>query len=111
VHPDGGNIILPTEGLSVAPEWRLLPEHRLPKRLRLKGFAKARGKDNEYCWRMGEGLFAKSEVVVGLELLPDAADEFGTVRHGVIVPIKKMDIDQFQALLAATRDQWGIDED
>ena len=45
VHPGSG-------GMSVAPAWRELPLHRIPRRLR--GLcSKARGSNNTQIWRMG----------------------------------------------------------
>jgi hypothetical protein len=41
-------------GMSVAPQWRLLPVHRIPRRLRAK-FPQAAGKNSVFLWRMGEG--------------------------------------------------------
>ena len=40
-----------TSGMSVAPAWRLLPTHRIPRRLRAK-FRRATGKSELFLWRM-----------------------------------------------------------
>jgi len=53
---------------------------------------------------MGEGPFVAGSVDQTLYLRPDRAT------HGNIEPSSKMLLDEFEAPLAATRDQWAIDE-
>jgi hypothetical protein len=105
VDPNG--LVQPrTGGMSVAPEWRLLPGHRVPKRLRPK-FPRATGSDNLFCWRMGEGSFTADQLTADLHFRPDptAAD-----RHGIVEPLQPMTVTQYQAALAATAPLWTIDE-
>jgi hypothetical protein len=88
--------------MSVAPEWRLLPLHRIPPRLNVPG---AKGKNSDACWRMGEGPFQPSFIVEGLELNVDEPT------HGTVGPCQAMHQDAYIALLIGTRDLWVIDEE
>jgi hypothetical protein len=99
VHPGTG-------GMSVAPEWRLLPDHRIPRRLQAK-CSRATGNDKFHCWRMGEGPFLPEPVSPELALRPDRG---ALVTHGVVEPIREMGLAEFQAALEATSEQWVIDE-
>lgn len=92
-------------GMSVAPSWRDLPEVRIPRRLREKGVLFARGRDNDACWKLGDGDFALSAVAEGLTLRPDRPD------HGVVEPHAVVSLNTFLNHLAATRGHWTIDED
>jgi hypothetical protein len=103
VTPDG--VVVPgTGGMSVGPKWRDLPEIRIPHRLREKGVLNARGKDNDACWRLGEGPFLAGRVAEGLGLRPDRSD------HGTIEPTERAKLNKYLDDLAATRDSWVIDE-
>jgi len=90
--------------MSVAPKWRDLPEVRIPRRLREKGALLARGKDNDACWRLGDGAFVAEVIADGLVLRPDRPD------HGTIEPVAEVFVGQFLQDLAATRGMWVIDE-
>jgi hypothetical protein len=92
-----------TGGMSVSPSWRKLPQHRIPRRL-LHLVPEASGKDDDACWRMGEGPFETGTVADGLILRLD------TPRHGLVEPVETMPAEDYQAKLAATRDLWRIDE-
>jgi hypothetical protein len=94
-------------GMSVAPAWRLLPVHRIPRRLRDK-FPRAAGKNAVVLWRIGEGPFVETTLAGRLVLRPDP-DRPQT--HGFVEPDAKMPAGDYQDALAATRDQWRIDED
>jgi hypothetical protein len=89
--------------MSVAPAWRELPFWRIPRRLR-HTFPQAAGKDDYACWRMGEGAFADGDVAEGLRLAVDRTD------HGTVQPAAVVAVAHFQAALAATQDQWSVDE-
>lgn len=104
---DGANRVQPaTGGMSVAPAWRRLLPHLIPRRLRhLCG--KASGPNRLRCWRMGEGRFVAGPVSVDLALRPDAGEPD---RHGFIEPIREMPLSEYTAALAATRDEWERDE-
>jgi len=105
VDADGN--VHPGKGMSVAPHWKLLPLHRIPRRLG-KTFPEVRraaGKDQDACWRMGSGPFVKSAVRDGLALYVD-----GT-RHGVVGPSQMMNVESYLTALVATRDLWAIDEE
>jgi hypothetical protein len=94
VEPNSG-------GMSVAPHWRDLPAHRIPKRF-IQMFHGARGKD-EYCiWRFGTGLFQTESINEGLMLVIDKPT------HGTFQPAQTMHIVQFQQLLAETRTDWVL---
>lgn len=96
VHPRRG-------GMSVAPTWRDLPAHRIPRRLRER-CPKAAGNDSVCCWRMGEGQFADG--IIGIDL----AIRVDRPTHGVIEPARKFSAEVFQTALENTRTAWRIDE-
>jgi hypothetical protein len=96
-----------TGGMSVAPAWRLLPVHRIPRRLRTK-FPRAAGKNETALWRMGEGPFVEGPLADRLLFRPDPQQPD---RHGFVEPMASMPIGDYQVALAATRDQWVIDEE
>jgi len=89
--------------MSVSPSWRTLPQHRIPKRL-IHLVPEASGKNEDACWRMGEGPFAPGSVTIGLNLRLDHPN------HGLVEPSEVISPDDFQARLAATRELWSIDE-
>jgi hypothetical protein len=104
VTPDANGAVRPgTGGMSVAPNWRRLPTHRIPKRLR-HIVPKAHGKNEDACWCLGDGPFADGPVAPGLSLRVDAP------RHGLVEPDAVMTAPAYQDALAATRDDWTIDE-
>jgi hypothetical protein len=98
-----GNVILNSKGMSVAPSWRVLPHHRISRRLKAQ-FPAARGTTDIWCFRMGEGSFFECPVADGLDLKID------TPKHGIVVPRSSVSLDQYQTDLANTRDYWTIDE-
>jgi hypothetical protein len=96
-----------TGEMSVAPAWRLLPLHRIPRRLRAK-FPRAAGKDQCFLWRMGDGPFAEALLADRLLLRPDPEKPNA---HGFVEPVGTMPAGEYQAALAVTRDRWVIDEE
>lgn len=105
LSPDENGEVAPgTGGMSVAPNWRDLPDYRIPERLQhiLPG---ARGKDNLSCWRMGNGPFEPGFVADQLVLRPGATD------HGMVEPDRRMLLASYILAIEATRDLWVIDED
>jgi hypothetical protein len=96
-----------TGGMSVAPAWRLLPVHRIPRRLRDR-FPRAAGKIQLFLWRMGEGPFTEGPFADRLFFRPDPEKPS---KHGFVEPKARMPVGEYQAALAATRDQWVIDEE
>jgi hypothetical protein len=99
-----GRVSPGTGGMSVAPAWRALPPFRIPRRL-IHLAPDAAGKDEDACWRMGEGPFEEASVAESLTLRPDRPT------HGVVEPSEAMPLERYQDALAATRDRWRIDED
>ncbi len=95
-----GNAIPNTKGMSVAPEWRVISLFVIPKRLGTGG----RGKDNTHCFRRGAAPFQQCACGNGLELLPDSKT------HGVVRPAQLVPLAQYLQDLAATREEWLIDE-
>jgi hypothetical protein len=89
--------------MSVAPEWRVLPFWRIPKRLRPK-CPGASGTNQLHCWKHGEGLFEEALVTEQLLLRPDKRT------HGLVEPAHEMPLADYEAALEATRDGWVIDE-
>ncbi|MCI0461321.1 MAG: hypothetical protein L0Z62_30605 [Gemmataceae bacterium] len=95
-----GNVIPNSKGMSVAPAWRVISIFMIPRRLGTGG----RGSNNLHCFRRGQALFQQCPCGAGLELLPDSPT------HGVVRPAQLAPLAQFLADLAATRDEWQIDE-
>src|SRR5687767_11743213 len=72
VHPEAG-------GMSVAPSWRDLEVHRIPKRLK-HVVAEARGSNRDACWRMGAGPFENAPIAARLVLRAESEI------HGYVEP-------------------------
>ena len=100
--PDGV-VLANGKGMSVNPNWRALNPNFIPKRLKDLHYG-ARGSNNAYCFRNGEGPFEPSRVADGLVLIPDSE------RHGVIAPGSPTPLADYEAALAATRPNWIVDE-
>jgi hypothetical protein len=104
IRPDErGNVAPETGGMSVAPSWRQLPPWRIPKRLSSL-CAGARGKNEDACYKLGAGAFEPGAISERLFFRPDAPD------HGLVEPATVMPLSDFQAALAATQNEWQIDE-
>jgi hypothetical protein len=103
VTPEGGVVRPYTGGMSVAPCLRSLPLYRIPSRL-VHLVPGARGNDNDWCWRIGEGSFANSPLGCNLQLTVDS------VSHGLIEPSRAMPLDCYREALAQTQSNWVIDE-
>jgi hypothetical protein len=104
VQPDADDNVLPyAGGMSVAPAWRKLPIHRIPRRLRSLMPA-ATGSNAAFCWRSGSGTFSTGPFAEDLVLNVDSRT------HGTIEPDCKTPISEFRAALARTRECWEIDE-
>jgi len=108
IAADAEGFVAPsTGGMSVAPSVNKLPSFRLPRRYsRLN--RDASGKSDHVVWRMGEGPFILAPVAPGLQLQPDP--DAGNIRHGVIEPSERMRLEEYEQSLAATRDEWSIEE-
>lgn len=103
IAPDeSGNVHPRTGGMSVAPSWRELPQHRIPKRLRSL-CPKARGSNDLVVWSMGEGPFQSEAITTQLNLRVDKPG------HGMLEPASTMPLDEYERALADTSDQWEID--
>jgi hypothetical protein len=102
---ENGNVILNGKGMSVAENWRGLPPHLVPKRLK-PIFPGAAGSDNVACFRLGQGQFSPGPLNARLTLVLKRHD----TRAGNIVPARSVREHEFQDDLAATRDEWTIDE-
>lgn len=96
-----------TGGMSVSPEWRFLPVHRIPRRLRMK-FPRAAGKNDLFIWRMGEGPFTSGSFTEHLMLRLDPEKP---QKHGFVEPVVRMAVADYQQALARTRGYWRIDEE
>jgi hypothetical protein len=102
---DASGIVRPGNGgMSVAPSWRELEVHRIPKRLK-HIVSDARGSNRDACWRMGAGVFDNGAVAVRLTLRKDSD------QHGYVEPADAMTATDYVAALANTRDEWIIDEE
>ncbi len=103
---DAQNNAMPTDkGMSVAPEWRLLPFVVLPRRLDPRGRCRLPG----HCFRRGTAAFQQAVFGTNLELVPDAPVQ-GVVRHGIVRSEQPVPMADHQQNLAATRDEWEADE-
>ena len=98
-------VVLNGRGLSVTANWRCLPGYLIPKRLRAL-FPGATGPDLLTCYKMGTGAFAPGAIGNALTLVL----KNGNPQAGNLVPNLSVHLDQFQADLAATRNQWTVDE-
>src|SRR5438477_11413090 len=79
------NVLVNGKGMSVAPNWRDISRNRIPKRLRpvVPG---ARGSNNTFCFRIGDGPLPQGPFANGLTLEPDAANP-GNVAPAIVVPL------------------------
>lgn len=101
VRPDANGIVSPGRGMSVFSHWNKLPPALIPEHVHPRG----RGPTGLRCFRMGSGPFESCAMNSTLEL------RVGRKRkHGEIGPIQPVTIENFQADLAATQNQWQIDE-
>ena len=98
-----GEVLANGKGTSVNPNWRDMSIARIPKRLSrlLPG---ARGSNNVFCFRQGEGSFQHGDFAEGLILEPDSKT------HGVIAPAETTPLANYEAALEATRSGWIVDE-
>ncbi|HET6880753.1 MAG TPA: hypothetical protein VFI31_11395 [Pirellulales bacterium] len=90
-------------GMSVAPDIYRLPVHRVPRRYSAY-VPKAHGKEQDTCWRWGDGPFLAGNLSAGLSLRLDRPG------HGLVEPAYRMPVSQFQLALEATQDGWTLVE-
>ena len=102
---ESGNVIMNGKGMSVAENWRRLLPHLVPKRLKAI-FAGASGSNTVACFCFGQGTFAPGPLNARLEVVLKEHD----IHAGNVVPAASVLERDFQADLAATRDDWTIDE-
>lgn len=99
VHPVEG-LVGPGGGLSVAPDWRELPGHLIPRRLKPL-YPGAKGKREGDCiWYAGETPFTAGDFASGLCL------RVTSPHHGQLEPAKHMSVNDYQNALADTRNAW-----
>ena len=98
-------VVLNGKGMSVAENWRDLPYHLIPKRLKAI-IADARAPDSVRCYRLGTGPFTAGPVMTELVVTLKP----GKTRSGNICPSRPVSVPEYQALLAATRVDWMEDE-
>lgn len=99
-----GYVLVNRKGLSVVDDWRRLPGHLIPEHLD-DGFNGACGKHMRI-FVHGDHGFDEGPVSTTLQLL----HKLGSTTAGVVAPIVSLTLSEFQADLAATRDEWRIDE-
>ena len=97
------NVLVNGKGMSVAPNWRDINRNRIPKRLRaiMPG---ARGSNNTFCFRTGNGPFLQGPFANGLTLEPDSA------KHGNVAPAMVVPLATYEGDIAATRHDWQEDQ-
>jgi hypothetical protein len=99
--PSGRVFASVDQGLSVAPSIDAMYDHLIPKRLRAR-FPRATGRDSMRVWTMGSGPFESSPMTDDLRLAVTGPN------HGVIAPGRDMLVEDFQAVLASTRENWEL---
>jgi hypothetical protein len=92
------NAIPNDKGMSVFASWKDISPRRIPKRLG------GQGSNGTAVFTFGSGTFQQAVFANRLELLPDSTT------HGVIRPMHLVSLTQYEADLAATRNEWRIDE-
>jgi len=97
------NVLVNGKGMSVAPNWRKISRVRIPKRLHVI-VPGARGSNNTFCFRAGDGPFVHGPFANGLTLEPDSTT------HGNVAPAQVVPLASYEADLAATRVDWEEDE-
>ena len=100
---ENGAVLPKSGGMSVAPSLKDLPLQLIPRRLRAL-VPDATGRNSGFVWTMGAGPFEEGPVAENLMLRPDRTD------HGTVQPAQTMPLQTYEESLAATRDQWGLDE-
>lgn len=111
IHVEGGQVSLNTGGLSVNGCPCGIPPTIGPRRLRgiIPG-AKNSNPDGRRLWGSGSGPFVESAIFDHLELRPRQAQELEDRQKGYIEPDQEMSFDNYQQAIAATRNQWELDE-
>jgi hypothetical protein len=106
IAPDAaGDVHSATGGMSVSPSLRALPARLIPRRLRHM-VPRAAGNDRLLVWSMGDGPFVQEPIAPRLQLRPDPHNS----RHGLVEPDASMSLDDYRAALAATQNEWSVDE-
>ena len=102
---DSAGLVQPSSGgLSVRPSLQAIPIEFVPRRLAhlCQG---ARGNDRSCGWSHGQGPFADGEVAPTLRLRIDQPN-----RHGLFEPKAVTTLADFEQAIAATRNDWIVDE-
>src|SRR5258707_1348324 len=94
-----GNVHPRTGGMSVVPDWRILPPHRIPMRLN-KIVRDAKGDNRLVCWRLGDLPFVDGPLSSELLLRVEGPT------HGLMEPSMTVPLGVYSASLAATRELW-----
>lgn len=68
----------------------------------------AKGRNSDQVWTMGQGKYEAAPISADLDLRFQTEDRPG---HGLVAPTRKMLLEKYQAALAATQDQWKVDEE
>lgn len=97
-------MLLNRKGMSVSEDWRNLPGHLIPEELD-DGRNNARGKGMRV-YVHGSGRFEEMNVTEQLTMFLKE----GSRSNGVVAPAESIDLERYQANLAATRSDWLIDE-
>ena len=98
-------------GLSVGGCVRTTYISILPRRLQTlypEWARGAKGRNSDKVWAMGQGSYLAAPVSADLDLRFRTDDRPG---HGLVAPSRKMALEEYQAALAATRDEWEVEEE
>lgn len=109
---EAGNFVEPAKaGLSVGGCVRTTYLNILPRRLQIlypQWARGAKGRNSDQVWAMSQGAYEATPVSEDLELRFKTEDRPG---HGLVAPNRQMLLEDYQAALAATQDQWKVDEE
>lgn len=104
-----GQVPVATGGMSVSMCLCAMPPLMVPRKLRdiIPG-AKNPGDDGRRVWRTGQGPFVSSPVnaMLDFRLDPDPRKS----GHGFVEPATPMALSDYQSALAATQEEWLVDE-
>ena len=104
-----GLVLVAAGGMSVNMCLCAMPPSMVPRRLRdiVRG-AKNTGDDGRHIWRTSQGTFVSSPVNEHLSLRVDLDSR--NLAHGFVEPAAPMPLSEYQNALAATEEEWHIDE-
>ncbi|MBV9850228.1 MAG: hypothetical protein JO250_11185 [Armatimonadetes bacterium] len=101
-----------TGGMSVGGCLRTIYINLLPRRLAQQDpelFRGAKGANSQKVWSMGSGPYQPAAFSADLNLRIEEQSE--PPGHGLVEPGRAMPLEEFQERLAATQDEWQVNEE